>query len=230
MKKSALQINGRKMTFSEEELTAILEKHFGEETAETAKAEALAETTKPKTTKFEVAQVPTEGKCFEVNPMGIDRSLFQKKRSDRQQEWTRQIILEAFTEVDKHPEKYAKPFKTLIPEKTWDGYKTGKELKQYAEYIGDHIANWVEQVLEWAQRIANGETWKAVCNDQETTDWYRAVVWKDGNLRLVGFSSVSETNCPNIEDDGNYSSCEIGNIICHDNAWIFYTVPLVVLY
>ena len=54
----------------------------------------------------DVAQSPTEGKLFEVNPLGIDRSKFEKSMSDKRQEWTRQIIQEAFAEVDKYHEKY----------------------------------------------------------------------------------------------------------------------------
>ena len=148
----ALQINGRKMTFSEEELTAILEKHFSEETAETAKKEAKAEPAKAKNAEFEVAEVPTEGKCFEVNPMGIDRSLFQKKRKDSQQEETRQYILEAFAKVDKHPEEYGKPFKTLRPKKTWRGYKTVKELEVYAKKLGGFQGNKTRKALQLRSR------------------------------------------------------------------------------
>lgn len=218
--KIALQINGREMTFSEEELTAILEKHFSEETAETAKTKAGVELAKAEATELEVVRVPTEGKCFEVNPMGIDRSLFQEKRSDRRQEQTRQYILEAFAEVDKHPEKYAKPFKTLIPEKTWDGYKTVRELKQYAKELGGHHGNKTEQALEWAQRLSNGETWEAICNDRDTAKWYRLVDWENGYARLVGGSR---------DDDGDFPATDVVSSICYDGSNFYITVPFVVL-
>lgn len=185
VKDITLQVNGREMTFSEEQLTAILEKHFSEETAETAKAEK----------KTKAKAKPIEGKCFEVNPMEIDRSLFQKKRSDSTQECIRKYILEAFDEVDKHPEKYSKSFKTLIPERTWDGYQIAIEQKEYAAKVGDHMADWVEQVLEWAQRIANGETWKEICNDPDTANWYRLVVGKNGYCQFAGGSRRCGSNC-----------------------------------
>lgn len=132
-----------------------------------------------------------------------------------------QSILWAFDRVDEHPEKYAKPFKTSIPEKTWSATKTVGELKSLAKKLGDHIANWVEQALEWAQRIFNGETWKAVCNDPDTEKWYRMVVWKNGDCRLVGGS----VNCSdNIPVSGVYC------ISYRDDDIIYYAVPLVVSY
>lgn len=205
VKDITLQVNGREMT---------------EEVAKTAEVEAKAEPTKTEAIKYEVALTPTEGKCFEVNPMGIDRSLFQQKRSDERQEETRQYILEAFDEVDKYPEEYAKLFKTLIPEKTWDGYKMVKELKQYAKEIGDHMANWVELALVWAQQIANGETWEAICNNPDTVNWYRLVIWKNGHIRLVGGSR----NINNISP-----ATELYYFSDDDNFRIGHTVPLVVL-
>ena len=54
----------------------------------------------------DVAHTPTEGKIFEVNPLEIDRSKFEKPMRDQKQEWRRQTIQEAFAEVDKNPEKY----------------------------------------------------------------------------------------------------------------------------
>lgn len=170
----------------------------------------------------DVAQTPTEGKLFEVNPFGIDRSKFEKPMSDRRQERTRQIIQEAFAEVDKHPEKYASAFYTLIPEKKWKSYKPVAELKQLACELGDHNADWIEQALEWAQRICNGESWEDVCNNADTANWYRLVVWKNGYARVVGGSRLSDINYPASDVDGfDYDS---------NNGGLNYTVPLVVLY
>lgn len=212
-----LPINGREMTFSREELIAIIEEHFREETAKTAKAEVRAKPTKVKATDFEVAQAPTEGKCFEVNPMEIDRSLFQEKRSDSQQEHTRQYILEAFDEVDKHPERYAKSFKTLRPKKTWDGYKTVRELKQYAKKLGGHHGNKTEKALEWAQRLNNGEAWEAICNDPDTAEWYELVDWKNGYSKVVGGSR-----------NYNYPATYVSNFNYHSYDRIKATLPFVV--
>ena len=168
----------------------------------------------------DVAQTLTEGKLFEVNPFGIDRSKFEKPMSNRQQEWTRQIIQEAFAEVDKHPEKYASVFYTLIPEKKWNGYKNVAELKVYANELGGLMADWVEQALEWAQRIFNGESWEAICNNADTANWYRVILWKNGYYRLVGGSR-------------DHSDSNPASYVCKydfDSDYSFsFTVPLVVL-
>ena len=171
--------------------------------------------------KVEVTEKPAEGKWFEVNPLDINQQLFRKKREDLRQERTRKLILEAFSEVKKNPEKYGKSFKTMMPEKEWES-KTFAELEKLAESLGDCIADWVHQSLEWAQRLANGESWEAICNEVDTANWYRLVVWKNGSLRLVGGSrdgfpsgSASDVNF----DDYFYSYNRFDN-----------TVPLVVLY
>lgn len=202
-----LTVHGRERTFSEKELIAILEKHFSNEATEqvsTAKG----------------AQEPTEDKWFEVNPETIDQSLFQKKRKDKRQEKTRRLILEAFAEVKSSPEKYGKKFKTMMPKKSWT-YKTVEELKQLACKLGDHNADWVEQALEWAQRISNGESWEVICNNADTANWYRMIIWKNGYACLVGGSRNDYNSSPASDVDVlGYNS---GDRI-HD------TVPLVVLY
>lgn len=168
----------------------------------------------------DVAQTPTEGNRFEVNPLGINRSEFEKPMSNRKQEWTRQTIREAFAEVDKHPEKYASAFYTLIPEKEWNGYKTVAELKEYANDQGGLMADWVEQALEWAQRIFNGESWEAICNNADTSKWYRMIVWKNGHARHVGGSRARGN-----DDSASY----VFHYNCGSNYEIDDTVPLVVL-
>ncbi len=206
--KITLPIHGRERTFSEKELIAILEKYFSNEATEQA-------------TTAKVAQVPTEDQWFEVNPQTINQSLFKKKRKDERQERTRKLILEAFAEVDKHPEKYASAFYTLMPEKKWNGYKTVAELNAYANDLDGQMADWVEQALEWAQRLFNGESWETICNNADTANWYRLVVWKNGYARLVGGSRNSYVDNPASDVfDYDYGSF---NCICD-------TVPLVVLY
>lgn len=167
-----------------------------------------------------VTQIPTEGKPFEVNPLGIDRSKFERPLSDRNQELTRKIIQDAFAEVDKNPEKYTAPFYTLIPEKKWDGYKTVAELKAYANDLGGLMADWVEQALEWAQRISNGESWEAICNNADTANWYRMIVWKYGYARIVGGSCYGNNYRPASYVDSDGYGCDI---------IVYKTVPLVVL-
>lgn len=207
-----LQVSGREMTFSEEELVAILEKYFDtEDTQQEGKdAQKQAET--------EVAQTPTEGKCFEIKPAEIDQMLFSEEKFDERQERTRRLILEAFAEMKKNS-KYVRPFKTMVPEKTWDGPMFIDELKEIACNLGDHMADWVEQALEWAQRIANGETWKAVCNDPDTANWCRTIEWKNGYTRLVGGGRRCDDDSP--ASDVYYRD--------YYSYWFFSAVPLVVL-
>ena len=205
--KITLSIHGRERTFSEKELIAILEKYFSNEATEQA-------------TTAKVAQVPTEDQWFEVNPQTINQSLFKKKRKDERQERTRKLILEAFAEVDKHPEKYASAFYTLMPENKWNGYKTVAELNAYANDLDGQMADWVEQALEWAQRLFNGESWETICNNADTANWYRVILWKNGCYRLVGGSRGNGNNDPasDVFINNYFSNSRIGN-----------TVPLVVL-
>lgn len=180
VKEITLPVHGREMTFSKEDLIAILEQHFKKET----KAEII-----------EVAQTPTDGKCFEVKPKSINQERFQEMRRNPKQERTRRMILDAFTEVKYNPEKYAKTFKTMRPKKTYAGYTLGP-MKLWAKNVGGHITDWVEQALEWAQRIDNGEEWAAICNYTDPSDWYRLIRWQDGDYRLVGGSIVARNYLP----------------------------------
>lgn len=205
--KVTLQVNGREMTFSEQELIAIVEKHLSGEFSQ-------------QTTPVKVAQKPTEDEWFEIKPQAIDKKIFKKKRKDNRQEATRQLIIEAFAEVNGNPEKYGKNFKTMMPKKTWSS-ETVAHLKEMASKLGDHNADWVEQALEWAQRIANGESWESICNIADTANWYRLVVWKNGYARLVGGSVYSKYCLPASDVD------VYGYLI---NSSLNDTVPLVVLY
>ena len=91
-------------------------------------------------------------------------------------------------EIIKNPEKYEKPFKTIIPKKNWS-LKSLSELEGYANSDEKtHFTDWVEKALEWAQRIQNGETWENVCNDVDTAGWFRLVLWKDNCYHCVGGS------------------------------------------
>lgn len=168
-----LQVNGREITFSKEEITAIVEKHL---------ATGL-------TKKGSEVQPPVEGEWFEVNIQTINKKLFKDERADRDQEETRQLILEALSEAKNNPQRYGKKFKTMMPKKMWN-VKTVAQLKQLACELGDHNADWVEQALEWAQRICNGESWEAICNNIDTANWYRLVIWKNRYATLVGGSHV----------------------------------------
>ena len=203
--KVILQVNGKKRIFSKQELTALVEEYFSTNVQET----------------HEVAQTPSEGKWFEVNPESINQELFQQKRKDYQQEYTRNLILEAFSEANKNPEKYAKPFQTMIPKMSCNNSRSVAELKERASKIGDHLADWVEQALEWAQRIQNGETWRDICNNSDTANWFRLIVWKNGHYRLVGGSKVHERVKPSPASDVQNTDLDIYFLI-------YNTVPLIV--
>lgn len=174
-----------------------------------------------KSTTENVAQPPSEGKLFEVNPLEIDRSDFAGQKKDMRQEETRQIIQDAFKEVDKHPEKYASSFYTMIPEKYWNGYKDVEYMNLYSKMLGGLTADWVEQALEWAQRIHNGESWETICNNADTARWYRIILWKNGYYRLVGGSCLYKTDIIPAADV-DVSGCHVAT--CYGN-----TVPLVVI-
>lgn len=203
-----LLVNGRKMDFSEKELIAILEESF------TTKANMV------KVKLTEEAKPPIEGKCFAVNPSLIDQSIFKQKRNDIEQEKMRRTIVKAFTEMKDNPWKYSKPFKTLIPKKTWSEMAVW-ELIEFSKNVGDHITDWVEQALEWAQRITNGETWENVCNTPDTAKWYRLVIWKNGHARIIGGSTENHNDCPAC--DVGCDDCNIGDVLAN-------TVPSIVVY
>lgn len=206
-KKITLTIRGKKMTFLEDELTDIVEEYFSSIPIDNAET-------------LNVTKVPTENRWFEVKPKAINRSLFEKKRKDMVQEKTRQLILKAFIQMDSEPEKYANDFKTMFPKKIWK-YKTVADLKKLATILGDHNADWVEQALEWAQRINNGETWEELCNSQDTSKWYRTVIWSDKSVRLVGGS---------YRDNAFTPATDIGEYRYATNIVPPYSVPLIVSY
>jgi len=167
----------------------------------------------------EISEKPTEGKWFKVNPLAIDKTLFKEERVSSRQESIRLLILDAFEELKKNL-KYAKPFKTMMPQKTWDR-KTVKELKELASNLGNHNADWVEQAFEWAQRIANGESWEDVCDKKDTANWYRLIVWKDGYTRII----YGAREC-----DDNNRATYISRYGYREYYSMSYTVPLVVSY
>lgn len=161
----------------------------------------------------------TKGSFFDVNPVRIDQSLFKKKKKDPDQEAMRKLILEAFRAM-KRDSKYARPFKIFIPEKTWKS-KSIPELEELANKLGDHLTDWVEQAFEWAQKIANGESWESICNESDTAKWVRCVRWKAW-IKFVGGSREYFIDRPasfvrSIASNSTYDKCE-------------YAVPSVVIY
>lgn len=171
---------------------------------------------------IDVAPVPINNRWFEVDPLGIDQQIFQKRRSNKKEEKTRKLILEAFYELKMNPQKYGRKFRTMMPNRRGK-LEVVEDFKMLAHKVGDHMADWVEQCLEWAQRIANGESWKSICQEADTANYYRLVIWKDGRVRLVGGSRIHSRECPGATDVGNNSYDSTDRV----NA---YTIPLVVDY
>ncbi len=167
-----------------------------------------------------VTQRPERGMKFSVDAKRLNNALFEIPRTDEEQENARQIIVEALNQVKKNPEKYAKPFKTTTPCGFWP-FITAGELAILAKEFGDHMADWVEQALEWAQRISNGESWQAVCNDADSNYYYRAVMWENGCVRMIG-------GARRVRDDSSATK-----MLKHDfktDDYMGYTIPLVVMY
>lgn len=193
-------VGGKKMTFSEEEIMGILSEYFSDTVSKTVDV------------------------IFKINPLEIDRDLFDHEREDYDQEQTRLIIKKAFEELDDQPDMYGRSFETIILEKTWKT-ETGAGLVKMAKKKGDHLADWVEQAFEWAQKIQNGETWEDLCNENDNSDFYRIVKWYDETYRLVGGSRL----------DGPLGVDASASDISEANEFMLYyqydcAVPLVVRY
>ena len=205
IKKISLSIKGVEMTFSEEELIKILENYFNV---------INVEKTKKKSTKSR--------KHYEVNPMDIiaNEDIFKEKRDNSLQETTRKIIIEAIGEAKRNP-KYKRKFETIIPKKI-ETVKTVKELEVLACNIGEHMADWVEQALEWAQKIIDDKTWEKVCNNPDTNKCYRLVKWKNGQPRIVGGST--------LDNEFRLSPSNVDMSDLNYNNIIIDAVPLVIVY
>ena len=119
-----LRIDGRELPL--EVVEAIVRQHFSKEEASEKNAKEV--------------QGPVEDQWFLVDPQNIDWSLFMRKRADCKQEGTRKLIIEAYYEMKKHPNKYGKSFWTMFPSK-----KSGRYDPE--DVYADHLADWVEQAL-----------------------------------------------------------------------------------
>ena len=162
-----VKVGNRKMTV--QEVKPIVERHFSNQQSIREDEKTLI-----------------EGRWFEVNPQAIDWQVFFEKREDEAQEMTRQLILEAFSEWKSETNNYGLTFKTMIPVKTWVRAKPD-QLQKIAQKIGDDMASWVEQALEWAQRIHNGETWESICNSPDRFMYCRLIKWKEGLANVGGY-------------------------------------------
>ena len=130
-----------------------------------------------------------QGDWFYVCPKQIDRKLFEKELEGRGNP-ARRLILEAFEELEKNPSQYARDFKVRIPKSPTSFHeKRYNEIARTLKESDEHIANWVELALMWAQRIHNGEPWEVLHNYMFTVSKYpRFIIWKDGFVANAGGS------------------------------------------
>lgn len=202
MDMTILQVNEREMTLS------------GQSSSNTTK----------KATTAKARQKPIDNEWFEVKPHTIDRKLFEKPRKDNYQEECRRTILKAFDVIEHKPE-YGRDFETLMPTAVTSG--TGEKLLQIAQDFNGHTANWIEQALEWAQRIANGESWRALCNYQDTANYFRFVEWTPRHCRIIGGS----TRYKHLFQNGNFARpTSVSLDILTIEGYHECTIPLVVRY
>ena len=122
-----------------------------------------------------------------------------------------QLIQKAFVEVKKDLRRYAKPFEIVTPAELEPVY-TEEKMVALAKQYGDHLADWVEQALEWAQRIANGED---IFIKSDNSKWFRAISWQDGHVCLVGGSEeFNNHDCASTIHDFNVNSfCQLHNSV-----------------
>lgn len=167
-----------------------------------------------------IIRKPIEAKWFEVDPACLNLRLFMSPRNHVKQEETRLLILDAIKILEESPEKYGKPFKTLIP-KRLPKESSIKECYDLARIYLGHMATWAEQALEWAQRINNGETWEELCNKPDTISNFRLIEWKNGEVRLAGGAAKGQLKLP---------ASNIGKTDWYLNDKVLHAVPLVVKY
>lgn len=157
-----------------------------------------------------------------VKPLDIEQKLFQKPRKNQRQEGLRQLILESFVELNRRPEVFGRPFTIISPSKTWNGGKKVCELKEISNSIGDHMANWIEQALDWAYQISKSKrNWEKLSNCPDESECFRLIDWKDGCARLMGGSSYTQQT---------HTMTDIFSVSYGLEEEIYDTVPAVVRY
>ena len=178
--KVSLKINGEERTFSGVESITILE-----DSKDNKETEQRVDSWK--SMLFNNHSL-VNGEWFSVDYKTIDVKLFEEEREYG--ESARRLILEAFEEVRKNPGKYAKVFLAKIPKKIEYAEKSYEDIAALLSEKNQHIADWVELALIWAQRITNGEKWEVLYMDcYNVSPYERFVIWKDGKIAIVGGSS-----------------------------------------
>lgn len=144
------------------------------------------------------------GTCFKVDLSTIDISLFQKIRADTTEEELRLLILEAYTEAQKEPEKYATPFFILLPCEDWYATRNRSryshhanisDIKDFAKKIDGSISNWIDIYLGFAQEIShNSNAWSYLCKQIDYLP-EKFMLWKNGSYRMIGGSFDDRDYC-----------------------------------
>ena len=157
--------------------------------------------------KIEI-KIPEENEMFKVNPLRINRNIFQEARKEPREEEIRRLILEAFKMMDIYPKRYKKSFYTFFPNK---GLKKTSmdEILKFGLTFGDEVADWVYQVLEWAQILQNEQAWKIMLNEPDNSTYYRLVVWKDECYVAIGGSKQHALEAIGIYVQPKISICGI---------------------
>ncbi len=164
---------------------------------------------------------PVEGKWFLVNPAKLDFNFLDAPRRNTKEEETRILITDAMHELEKYPEKYNSPFRTLVPICKVSTAKVINDFRRFSQNSGDGIADWVHQALEWAQRINNGESWNDICIKPDRMRCYRLIEWKNGFIRFVGGTNLGSFKC---------AATAVGKTDWKMKDKVFYAVPLIVKY
>lgn len=170
----------------------------------------------------ELIRGPMDEEWFQITPGEIERSLFLKQRTDLVQERVRTLIVDALNVIENDTRIYKKTFLTLRPAKKWSKASELYLIEQ-AHWSGDYLGTWIDQAAEWAQRIQNGEKWEVLCNEPDNLKWYRMIMWKDGEVRLIGGSTENNDYSSPVSITENID----GNMT---DKLAKYTIPLVVKY
>ena len=113
----------------------------------------------------------------------IKRRKFLFKRLDPSQEVIRKLIRQALKEAKKNKGHYSS-FELMVPEQHL-GNGLDSMINGAKSYHAE-IANWIEQALEWAYRISEGESWKSLCNEPDDSEFFRVIFWKDDEVAFIG--------------------------------------------
>lgn len=174
-----LELNGKIIRYTPEELSAILAAKFS----------------------GNPIRLPGTFKCFTVIPLEIDHQQFYEKRADVQQEAARAKIVSALQILKINPKKYESPFELLFPVNTED-----KPIRQLKEHYSaqlhcklDYSTN-IDEFLKWAFMLQNGlMTWEELSNNPDHELYPRLIrselgsFYAFGGGRMVGKTSPAAT-------------------------------------